>query len=709
MRKKPILSMVILCILAFQAHAQAVDLRTLDAHVRKGFSLDWTFSVPLPADSKWKWIPMFREPDALTLRSIRDTLGDAQRYCLIMPFRIGDELLASKSGVGLYLESIGSNWQVFLNGYLVRDESYFDRDGAIRIDRSVKGALIHLDTRWLKEGQNVLAFMLAGDPAGGPAGIGAKGTYRIDAYGRLQSLRSESVRLMLIGIYAFFGIYHAILFLLRPKSRSYLYYSLGTLCLSLFLFSRTYIVHDLILDTRMTKSIEAASLFMLLPLFMAFFDSIVGRRRSRVTLYYSLVCAAASLVQVFAWREALILAWKITLALPMGFILYSDIIVPFRKALRHYRELDPRAGFGKIMARAMAKTDATKLFVGSVVVGTAVALDATGLSAALSLPFLEIGFLLLVLGTAAVLAGQLISVYRGAERLKEDLERRVDTRTKALEGVLKEESQLSVKLSETGERLRATAEIAAKDLRIATQVQQGFFPKSAPRNSSWDAAYAFLPASGISGDFYDFYQRGERFEGLAVGDVSGHGISSGLITVLARSIFHRNFHERRQKSLGAVLEAINEELIPELSDVENYLTAVLLRLEDDGRVEYASAAHPEILFKGAGKPKAIALRPKDDVEYKGPPLGREGIEAPYTSIRFAMRPGDAILIYTDGLNESRNVDGEEFGVQGVLSSLSSAPAGDAAHMLDYIMQEWRFHVSGTRVADDLTAVLLKKN
>ena len=193
-----------------------------------------------------------------------------------------------------------------------------------------------------------------------------------------------------------------------------------------------------------------------------------------------------------------------------------------------------------------------------------------------------------------------------------------------------------------------------------------------------------------------------------VGDVSGHGIASGLITVLARSIFHRNFYERRHRSLGAVLEAINAELIPELSSVENFITAALLRVGDDGQVEYATAAHTEILYRGADKPRANAVRPRTVQDYKGPPLGREGIEAPYSSIKFTVKPGDAILLHTDGLDEARNVDGEPFGEDGVLAALSSAPVGEASLMLDYIMQEWRFHVSGTKVADDVTAVLLRK-
>jgi serine phosphatase RsbU (regulator of sigma subunit) len=142
--------------------------------------------------------------------------------------------------------------------------------------------------------------------------------------------------------------------------------------------------------------------------------------------------------------------------------------------------------------------------------------------------------------------------------------------------------------------------------------------------------------------------------------------------------------------------------------VENFVTAALLRMGEGGSVEYASAAHAEILYKGHDKPRAVLLKPRGGKEFKGPPLGREGIEAPYTAIRFTLRPGDSILIHTDGFDEARNVDGEPFGIGGVIDALSSAPEGDIASQLEFIVREWRFHVSGTRVADDATAILLRR-
>jgi len=125
-------------------------------------------------------------------------------------------------------------------------------------------------------------------------------------------------------------------------------------------------------------------------------------------------------------------------------------------------------------------------------------------------------------------------------------------------------------------------------------------------------------------------------------------------------------------------------------------------------VEYASAAHPEILYRSATRRKAIPLRTPAGQEFKGPPLGRGGFEAPYGSIRFTMKPGDLILMHTDGLDESRNVDGEPFGLNGILEAMTESSADDASQLLDFIMREWRFHTSGTDVADDTTAVLLRK-
>jgi sigma-B regulation protein RsbU (phosphoserine phosphatase) len=191
-----------------------------------------------------------------------------------------------------------------------------------------------------------------------------------------------------------------------------------------------------------------------------------------------------------------------------------------------------------------------------------------------------------------------------------------------------------------------------------------------------------------------------------VGDVSGHGISSGLITVLARSIFYRGLRDLSSYSLGRIVEEINGELSKELSAVENYLTASVLRF-DGSTVEYVNAANTDLAFRRVGKARANFVKPTVE-GFKGPPLGREGMEVPYQSVKFTVDKGDSLLIYTDCLSAAVNEEGVPFGSEGLLSAYGMAPADSAADMLAYILEEWKFHVGSAPTSDDLTALLIKK-
>ena len=701
--------------------AQDVDLTAGVAYVREGFSLEWVFHEPERTDTAWLRVAGSPGDRPVVMRDLGlpgvpvPTLfppvgrGPAARYCIVMPFDVDASLLASSGGVGLYLGGVGMDWQVYLNGNMLRDDTHLDRDGRLTTERAVKGALLDVDTRYLSVGRNVLAFMVAGDPHDGRTGLFAGSPYLIGSYERLAGRRVESFRLMLVGIYFFFALYHAGLFAMRRKERSYLFYGIGTMALSVYLLCNSFIVYDIVRDTRIIAGLEMVALFAIVPAFTAFFDATTGGRISLFTKLCTGVYAVAAAAQVFLWREAFLMFWRWTVALPVLYVVVFDLVLPMaREYRRRVGSLPPGTGAWKRLARGLEGSDSGKLLLATLVIGAFLAIDALGRGTGSTVSYSDLGFLLLVFGTAAVLAGRFVRVYRDVEGLKVDLERRVTARTGELETTLAAQEDLSVRLSETNAKLRAATDESTKDMRVAAQVQQGFFPRTAPRTAAWEAAFAFLPAGGISGDFYDFYLRDGRLDGLVLGDVSGHGIASGLITVLARSIFHRNFYDRKRRSLGAILESINEELIHELDAVENYLTAALLRLGEDGTVEYASAAHPEILYRSATRRKAIPLRTPAGQEFKGPPLGRGGFEAPYGSIRFTMKPGDLILMHTDGLDESRNVDGEPFGLNGILEAMTESSADDASQLLDFIMREWRFHTSGTDVADDTTAVLLRK-
>jgi serine phosphatase RsbU (regulator of sigma subunit) len=532
----------------------------------------------------------------------------------------------------------------------------------------------------------------------------------VDAYRTLSDRRTEYLDLMLIGIYAFFGLYHVLLYAIRPKNKPYLLFGIGTIVLSGFLFFQTHLASDLVANVAIVRGAGLAALFLLFPTFIAFFDLLSRDTIAVPTKIYGIACLCASLVAVFAFQEPLLKIWMLTLPLPMAYLLVVDLAMPLIASWRAKRgELEGRSERPAAEAArlVLAGTDSGRLLAGTVIVLAAVCLDAIDYLRGGERLYSKYCFMVLVFGAAAILASRHNRVYDEAEELASTLESKVKLRTAELESAMGEQSGLNARLTTANLRLQNAMDIQAKDMRMAVQVQQGMFPSKPPNVPGWDLAFCSLPASGVSGDFYNFYVEEGVLEGLVVGDVSGHGIASGLVTILARSVFWRNFRSLSSHSLGRVLEEINAELTAQLSSVENYLTCILLRLRE-GAVEYANAAHTELAYRRSGRARASLLVPREVDEYKGLPLGREGIEAPYHAVKFDMAAGDSLFLYTDCLLEARDDRGEPFGQENLLTSYGRAPEGSAQDMLDYIMDDWRYHIGTIQPVDDLTAVLLKR-
>lgn len=696
--------------------AAFVDLAALDLYARPGFQLEWAYYEPEPSDPAWTRVPANPAGRPLVIRDLRlpgepeprfSLLpGMARKYCVIATFEAGPELIDSSSGIGLYLEDIGKNWEVFLNGSSIRSEVYLGRGGRIERERAVHGALVSIDRRYLKPGKNILAFLLVGDAADLRTGLYSPGPYVIGDYEGLLSRKSEYLDLMLIGICFFFALYHLILFALRPQGRLYLLHGLGTLFFALYLFARSYIVFDVIPDTAFIRGLELSSLLLLFASFLLFFDVANRGRVSPFSWASGGASALLALAAPFAAGELILKAWQFSLPALILYLVAFDAVIPVARALGGRGEGGARLPLG---ARLKSLRSSDGFWTVAIAAGIAVAAFFAvllGLDSREAFVSAKIGAFLMVMGTAAALAERFNRVHREVESFNAGLEAKVGERTAALARAMEEQSGLNARLVAANRRLESAMEAEARDMRIAVQVQQGFFPQKPPRLEDWDLAFATQPARGVSGDLYDFYAEGGRLRGLVVGDVSGHGISSGLVTVLARSIFYRNVGAGPRGSLGRAFEDVHAELARELASVENYLTALALRFEG-GSVEYANAGHPDLAFRRAGKARASFLAPPGG-DFKGPPLGREGIEAPYRSLKFEAASGDSLLAYTDCLLEARDVDGKPFGPEGLLSAFGRAPDGTAAEMLEYILEDFRFHARGAPLADDLTLVVVKR-
>ncbi|HOM87276.1 MAG TPA: SpoIIE family protein phosphatase [Spirochaetota bacterium] len=309
------------------------------------------------------------------------------------------------------------------------------------------------------------------------------------------------------------------------------------------------------------------------------------------------------------------------------------------------------------------------------------------------------GFPSFLISVAAILAVQTVQYHNEVEELNITLEKKVEERTQQLY-----EANLELKLAL--EQIREQQEIAHRDMIMAVNVQRSIIPQKAPIVNNYDIGLYAQAMSGVSGDFYDFYIQGTTLAGVGLFDVSGHGIASGLLTIMSKSIVFRHFEMLSSVHLGKVLESINQELIQELENVDNYLTGILLRFNDD-KVEYVNAAHTDLLLKRKEANNVIVCAHKEK-DIKGMFLGKSALQNIYTPLQFSMKPGDMLLLYSDGLTEQKNEAGEEYGFDRLKETFLHAQGNTVQEICEFIIAAFNEFRGEVRLGDDLTVIVLQK-
>jgi serine phosphatase RsbU (regulator of sigma subunit) len=262
-------------------------------------------------------------------------------------------------------------------------------------------------------------------------------------------------------------------------------------------------------------------------------------------------------------------------------------------------------------------------------------------------------------------------------------------------------SDANDQLLRANEYLEKEQTITNNEITLAAHVQRSFFSEPPTNLSDWDIALYFRPLYGVSGDFYDFYSKDGKLKGISLFDVSGHGLSSALYTMLLKPTIGRLFNRMGHFNLGKVLMQVNNSITREFSEFQNYITGIVLRIEDD-TVEYVNAGHPDMyLRKSATRSTRKIDFPK--VKVKGEPLGLSE-DFPYRSYVFKVEHGDALLLFTDCLIEGCNAENKEYGLECIRSSFGNAIDGSAADILNQVMVSFFSH-SGPVLQDDLTVIV----
>lgn len=282
----------------------------------------------------------------------------------------------------------------------------------------------------------------------------------------------------------------------------------------------------------------------------------------------------------------------------------------------------------------------------------------------------------------------------------------IDNSKRKLQSAKRELEIANLGLKELNSSLRREQSMAEIELELAHDIQASLFPARPPVVNGWDIAFISKPRSGVSGDFYDFYNEGEVLEGLSLFDVSGHGVAPALITILSKPVLFRNFKKLSSGKTSGIIDAVNSELVEQLEDINTYITGILLRMKGNC-IEYVNAGHPDLLLmrNNSGSVKVVT---DPDCRFKGKPLGITSHKSQYCSLRFSLSPGDSILLFTDGLSEGRNSSGLPFGPDRIEIAFAETYGMNADRAIEHIMKRFSEFTTGETPSDDITIIAARR-
>ncbi len=245
------------------------------------------------------------------------------------------------------------------------------------------------------------------------------------------------------------------------------------------------------------------------------------------------------------------------------------------------------------------------------------------------------------------------------------------------------------------EELRQTHE----QFRVAREIQQRLFPKSAPQLPGFDIAGVSHPAEATGGDYFDYIPMLNGRLGIVVGDVTGHGIGPALLMAETRA--YLRILARNRDDVGDILTRANRVLAEDVGS-ERFVTLFLAQIDAEQRTLcYASAGHPPAYVLGEDG----ALRA--ELKRTGIPLGID-IETTYPSpTTIELKAGDTLVFLTDGIEETLSPQNEFFGAKRVLEVLRKHRHLSATVMVDALHHAVREFAEGAPQLDDFTAIVMK--
>ncbi len=245
-------------------------------------------------------------------------------------------------------------------------------------------------------------------------------------------------------------------------------------------------------------------------------------------------------------------------------------------------------------------------------------------------------------------------------------------------------------------------ELAARvegEMTAARQIQMGMLPQIFPRVAGFEIAAGIEPAKAVGGDFYDVRLLDDGRVYFAIGDVSGKGVAAALFMALSQSLARAN--ARLETDIARIVTATNRELSAE-NPAMMFVTLIAGLLDPHtGELTFTNAGHDAPIRIGADA--TLETLEGDG----GPPLCVID-DLDYPALSATLAPGQALVLFTDGVTEATALDQSLYGMERLHRVLGNSASASAARMVAAIVEDVATFARGAEPADDVTVLVLRR-
>lgn len=241
------------------------------------------------------------------------------------------------------------------------------------------------------------------------------------------------------------------------------------------------------------------------------------------------------------------------------------------------------------------------------------------------------------------------------------------------------------------------------DLQIAREIQHILLPSEAPSIEGFEISGLNIPASQVSGDYFDYITVDPERLGVAIADVSGKGVPASLIMAICRSVLRSQAPENPSPS--EVLKKVNRQLYPDIREDMFISMAYLILDHVRATVTLSRAGHDAPLLYRSATGELTPIKPPGLV------VGIDSgsvFDRITSDVAVPLAKDDCLILYTDGITEALDGEGEEFGLARAMDSVRASAAQGAPAIINQLIEDVRRFVGATPQNDDITLIAIRK-